>query len=152
MLLNCGIGENSLRVPWTARRSNQPILKEINPEYSLEELMLKSWCSNILATWCEELTHWKSPWCWEKLKAGEGNDRGWDSWMASLTWVWASSRSWWWMGKHGMLLSMGLQRVRHEQQIWQGGSEIFFSFAKRFYFESYLKYKGQRRISKTQRT
>ena len=102
-----------LRVPWTARRSNQPILKEINPEYSLEELMLKSWCSNILATWCEELTHWKSPWCWERLKAGEGNDRGWDSWMASLTWVWASSRSWWWMGKHGMLLSMGLQRVRH---------------------------------------
>ena len=52
-----------------------------------------------------------------------------------------------------MLLSMGLQRVSREQQIWKGGSEIFFSFAKRrFYFESYLKYKGQRRISKTQWT
>ena len=84
-----------LRVPWTARRSNQFILKEINLEYSL-----KDWCwgwnSNTLATWFEELTHWKRPWCWEKLKAGgEGNDRGWDSWMASLTqwtWVWANSR------------------------------------------------------------
>ena len=62
-----------LRVPWTARRSNQSILKEINPEYSLEALMLK------LATWCEQPTHWKRPWCWEKLRAGEeGDDRGWD--------------------------------------------------------------------------
>ena len=59
-----------LRVPWTARRSNQSILKEINPEYSLEGLMLKLMqSSNPLATWCEELTHWKRPWCWEGLKA-----------------------------------------------------------------------------------
>ena len=59
-----------LRVPWTERRSNQSILKEINPEYSLERLMLKL---NTLATWCEELTHWKRPWCWERLRAeGEG--------------------------------------------------------------------------------
>ena len=53
---------------------------------------------NTLTTWCEELTHWKRPWCWERLKAGEEDDRGWDGWMASLTrwtWVWASSRSWW---------------------------------------------------------
>ena len=56
-----------LRVPWTARRSNQPILKEINPEYSLEGLMW-SWSSNTLATRWEELTHWKRPWCWERLK------------------------------------------------------------------------------------
>ena len=67
------------------------------------------------ATWCEELTHWKRPWCWERLKAGgEGDDRGWDSWMASPTrwaWVWASSRSWWWTGKPGVLQSMGSQRV-----------------------------------------
>ena len=79
-----------LRVPWTVRRSNQPILKEINPENSLEGLI-----PNTLATWCEELTHWKRPWCWERLKAGgEGDDRGWDGWMASLTqctWVWANS-------------------------------------------------------------
>ena len=62
-----------------------------------------SWNSNTLATWFEELTHGKRPWCWERLKAeGEGHDRGWDGWMASLTpwtWVWASSGSWWWTGR-----------------------------------------------------
>ena len=65
-----------------------------------------------------ELTYWKRPWCWERLKAGgEGDDRGWDSWMASPTgwiWVWTSFRSWWWTGKPGMLQSMGLQRVGHD--------------------------------------
>ena len=75
------------------------------------------WNSNTLATWCEELTHWKRPWCWEKLKArGEGDDRGWDCWMASpirWTWVWASSRRWWWTGKPGVLQSMG-NRVGHD--------------------------------------
>ena len=69
-------------------------------------------------TWCEELTHWKRPWCWERLKVGgEGDDRGWDSWMASptrWTWVWASSKSWWWTGKPGMLQSMGSQGVGHD--------------------------------------
>ena len=58
-----------------------------------------SWNSNTLATWCEELSHWKRPWCWERLKVGgEGDDRGWDGWMASptwWTWVWSSSGSWW---------------------------------------------------------
>ena len=70
-----------LRVPWTARRSNQSILKKIIPEFSLEGLMLKR---QYLATWCEELTPWKRPWCWETLRTGgEGDDRGWDGWMAS---------------------------------------------------------------------
>ena len=74
-----------LRVPWTARRSNQSILKEISPEYSLEGLMPKLKLQ-FLATWCEELTPWKRPWCWERLKAGgEGDDRRWDGWMASPT-------------------------------------------------------------------
>ena len=95
-----------LRVPWTARRSNQSILKEISPEYSLEDWCW-SWNSNTLTTWCEELTHWKWPWCWERLKAGgEGDDRGWDGWMASLTqctWVWENSRSWCWTGRPGVL-------------------------------------------------
>ena len=71
-----------------------------------------SWNSNTLATWCKELT-----WLWERLKVGrEGDDRGWDGWMASptrWTWVWVSSRSWWWTEKPGMLQSMGLQRVGH---------------------------------------
>ena len=105
-----------LRVPWTARRSNQSILKEISPGCSLEGLMI-SWNSNILATWCKELTHWKRLWCWEGLGAGgEGDDRGWDGWMASptrWTWVWVNSGSSWWTWKPGMLQSMGSQRVRH---------------------------------------
>ena len=100
--------------------------KEIQPlspkRKSVLNIHWKDWCwswnSNTLATWCEELTHWKRPWCCERLKAGEGDDRGWDGWMASptqWTWVWASSRSWWWTGKPGMLQSLGLQRVAHDQ-------------------------------------
>ena len=105
-----------LRVPWTARRSKQPILKEISPEYSLE-YWCWSWYSNTLATWCEELIHWKRPWCWERLKTGEeGDDRGCDVWMApptQRTWVWASSRSWWWTGRSGVLQFIGSQSVGH---------------------------------------
>ena len=71
-----------------------------------------------LAPWCEDLTHWKKPWFWERLKAGgEGDDRGWDGWMASptqWTWVRASSGSWWWTGKPGILQSMGSQEVGHD--------------------------------------
>ena len=85
-----------LRVPWTARRSNQSILGK-----SVLSIHWKDWCwswnANPLATWCEELTHLKRPWCWEGLKAeGEGDDRGWDGWMASPTrciWVWVNSGS-----------------------------------------------------------
>ena len=106
-----------LRVPWTARTSSQSILKEIRMG-----VHWKDWCwssnSNPLATWCEELTHWKRPWCWERLRAGgEGNDRGWAGWMASpmqWTWVWVNSRSWWWTGRPGLLQSMGLQRTGHD--------------------------------------
>ena len=74
-----------------------------------------SWNANTLATWCEDLTDWKRPWCWERLKAGgEGDNRGWDGWMASLTqwtWVWVNSGSWRWTGRPGVLQSMGSQRV-----------------------------------------
>ena len=77
-----------------------------------------SWNSNTLATWCEELTHLKRPWCWARLKAGgEGDDREWDGWMASptqWTWVWVNSRSWWWTVSPGMLQSMGSQRARYD--------------------------------------
>ena len=102
-----------LRVPWTARRSNRSILKEISPEYSLEGLKLKLQSFGHLM---QKLTHWKRLWWWERLKAGkEGDDRGWDGWMASQwTWVWVSSRSWWWTGRPGVLQSMGLQRVTHD--------------------------------------
>ena len=74
-----------LRAPWTARRSNQSILKEISLSVHWNDWCW-SWNSNTLATWCEELTHLKRLWCWERLRAGgEGDDRGWDGWMASLT-------------------------------------------------------------------
>ena len=105
-----------LTVPWAARRSNQSILKEISPEYSLEGLMLKLKLQ-YFGHESVELTHWERPWSWERLMAGgEGDDRGWDVYMASpiwWTWVWASSRNWWCTGKPDMLQSMGLQRVRH---------------------------------------
>ena len=115
MLLNCCVGEHSW-VPWTARRANQFILKEISPEYSLEGLIL-SWNANTLATWYEDMAHWKWLWCWERLKVGEGDNRGWDDWMASLTqwaWVWLNFRSCWWTGRPGMLHSMGSQKVGYD--------------------------------------
>ena len=91
--------------------------KEISPGCWLEGLMW-SWNSNTLATSCEELTHWKRPWCLEGLGAGgEGDDRRWDDWMASptrWTWVWVNSGSWWWTGRPGVLWFMGPQRVRHD--------------------------------------
>ena len=87
--------------------------------YNKDAYIIKNWCwswnTNTLATWWKELTHWKRPWCWERLKAGgEGDDRGWDGWMASLTWwpwVWVSSESGWWTGKPGMLQSMGRKEL-----------------------------------------
>ena len=98
-----------------ARRSNQFILKEISPEYSLEGLMLKlklQYFGHLTL----KLTHLKTPWCWERWKVGEeGDDRGWDGWMASLTqwtWVWVNSGSWWWTGRPGVLQSMGSQSWR----------------------------------------
>ena len=93
----------------------QPVHPKGNQSWILIEktnIHRKDWNSNTLATWCEELTHWKRPWCWERLKAGEeGYDRGWDGWTASSmqwTWVWLGSRGWWWTGRPGMLQSMGL--------------------------------------------
>ena len=105
-----------LRVPWTAaRRSHQSILKEVSPEYSLEGLMLKVKLQ-YLGHLIEELTHLKRPWCWESLKVREGDNRGWDGWMASPTqwiWVWINSESWWWTRRPDVLQSMGLQGVGH---------------------------------------
>ena len=77
-----------------------------------------SWNPNTLATWCEQLTHLKNPWCWERLRAGgEGDNRGWDGWMVSpiqWTWVWVYSGSWWRTGRPSRLQSMRLQRVGHD--------------------------------------
>ena len=121
MPLNCGGGD------WTPQRVVSLLdCKEIQPVHPKGN---QSWIfigrtdaeaenSNTLATWYEELTHWKRPWCWERLKVGgEGDDRGWDGWLVPpiwWTWVWVSSRSWWWTGKPGVLQSMGSQRVGHD--------------------------------------
>ena len=77
-----------------------------------------SWSPNILAFWCEMSTDWKRTWCWERLKAGgEGDNPGWDGWLASPTrgtWVWVGPGNWWWTGKPGVLQSMGWQRIEHD--------------------------------------
>ena len=106
-----------LRVPWTTRRSNQSILKDITPGCSLEGMMLKLKLQ-YLGHLMRRVTHWKRAWCWEGLGAGgEGDDREWDGWMASptwWTWVWVNSGSWWW--EAGVLWFTGLQRVGH---LWE---------------------------------
>ena len=105
-----------LRVPWTERRSNQSILKQVSLGVHWKDWCW-SWNSNILATWCKELTHLKRPWFWERLKAQEVDNRGWDGWMASptqWTWVWVDSGSWWWTGRPGVLQFMGLQIIGHD--------------------------------------
>ena len=103
-----------LRIPWTARRAKQPILKEISLGCLLEGLMLKlQYFGHLMQSWLIG-----KDWCWEGLGAGgEGDDRGWDGWMASptrWTWVWVNSMSWWWTGRPGVLWFMGSQRVRHD--------------------------------------
>ena len=96
-------------------------IKPVNPKRkSTLNIHWKDWhrSSNTLVTWCKEMTHLTRPWWWKRLKAGgEGDDRGWDGWLASptrWTWVWASSGSWWWTGKPGVLQFMGSQRVGHD--------------------------------------
>ena len=109
-----------LKVPWTARRSNQAILKEISPKYSLEGLMLK-----LKLQYFDHMMR-RTDLLEKTLMLGKidgrrrGINRGWDGWMESLTWwtwVWARSWSWWWTGRPGMLQSMASQGVRHES-VW----------------------------------
>ena len=109
-----------LRVSWTARRSKQSILKE-----SVLSVRWKDWCwrwnSNTLATWCEELADLRRLWCWERLReGGEGDDRGWDGWMASLTrwtWVWVNSGSWWWTGRLACCSPWGHKESQMTEQL-----------------------------------
>ena len=117
-----------LRVPWTARRSNQSIVKEISPECSLETLMLKLklqyFGHQMRRTDSLEKTLMLG-----KIEGGERDDRGWDGWMASptqWTWVWVNSGSWWWTGRPGMLQSMGSHRIGHDwvtELNWRGVSK-----------------------------
>ena len=117
MLLNCGVGEDSRESLGLQGDPNNPYWRK-----PVLNIHCKDWCrgwnSNTLATWSKELTHWKRPCCWERLKVGgDGDTRGWDGWMSwptQWTWVWVSSRSWWWGGRPGKLQAMGSQRVRHD--------------------------------------
>ena len=115
MLLNCGVGEDSWESLGLQGDPTSPSWRR-----SVVGVYWKDWCwsSNTLATSCKELTHWKRPWCWEGLgTGGEGDDREWDGWMASLTlwtWIWVNSGSSWWTGRPGMLRFMGSQRVGHD--------------------------------------
>ena len=128
-----------LRVPWTARRPNQSILKGISPEYSMEGLMLKLKLqySGHLMRRADSLV---KTLIWKRLRAGrEEGKRWWDSWMASptqWTWVWVDSGSWWCTGWPGILQFMGSQRVRHD---W--ATEFIF------YFRLYRLSKGSKLTS-----
>ena len=117
MLFNCGIGEDSWESLGLQGNTTSPSWRRWVLGVHWKDCCW-SWNSNTLTTLCKELTHWKRPWYWERLRGrGEGDDRGWDSWMASLTewtWVWVDSRSWSWTGSPGVLQFMGLQRVGHD--------------------------------------
>ena len=129
-----------LRVPWTARRSNQSVSKESTLNIHWKD-WCRSWNFNTLITWCEEPTHWKRLWCWEGLGArGRGDDRGWDGWMASPTWwmwVWVNSRSWWWTGRPGVLRFMGLERVGHDWTTELNWTDLWFSCFQGINFPEY---------------
>ena len=116
MLLKCGVGEDSWESLGLQGDPASPFWRRSALGFLWSEWCW-SWKSSTLATSCEELTHWQRLGCWEGLGAGgEGDDRGWDGWMSSLTqwtWVWVNSGSWWWTGRPGVLWFLGLQRVSH---------------------------------------
>ena len=130
---------------WCWRRLESPLdCKEIQPVHPKGDQSWVFFGRNdaeaetpiLLATWCEQLTHLKRPWCWERLNAGgEGDNRGWNGWMASPTqwaWAWVNSRSWWRTGRPGMLQSMGSQRVGYnwvtELNLWSWACPLIFSW------------------------
>ena len=130
MLLHCGVGEDSWESLGLQGDPTSPFWRR-----SALGFLWREWCwnwnSSSLATSCEALTHWKRLWCWEGLGAGgEGDDRGWDGWMASLTqwtWVWVNSGSWWWTGMPGVLRFIGSQRVGHDwatELNWTGVASV----------------------------
>ena len=131
MLLNYGVGEDSWE---SVRLQGDPTIQS----YMKSVLNIHwnyrcwRWNSNTLATRCEEPTHWKRPWFWERLKmGGEGDYRGWDGWMASWRWwmwVWVGTGNWWWTGKTGVLQFIGSQRVGHDWVTELDWTDLSFEF------------------------
>ena len=122
-----------LRVPWTVKRSNWSILKKISPGCSLEGLMLKLKLQSFgHLMWRAD--SFEKTLMLEILREGrEGDDRGWDGWMASptqWTWMWVDSRSWWWTGRPGVLCFMGSQRVGHHWATELNWSTLYFSLKR----------------------
>ena len=130
ILLNCGVGKDS----WESLDRKE--IHQVHPKRN------QSWIftgrtdveAETPILWPPDVKNWlwERPWCWERLKVGgEGDDRGWDGWMASLiqwTCIWASSRSWWWTRKPGVLQSMRLQRVGHDWTTEQNWTDVFVFF------------------------
>ena len=115
-----------LRVPWTARRSNQSILKKISPECSLEGLMLK-----LKLHYFGHLMQRTDLFEKTLVPGGEGDDRGWNGWMASptqWTWVWINFGSWWWTGRPGELQSMGSQRIGDDWVTELNWIHVYFNY------------------------
>ena len=125
-----------LRVLWTARRSNQSILKVISPGCSLEGLMLKLKLQYFGHLMRRDDSSEKTVMLGGTRGRGEGDDRGWDGWMASpsrWTWVWVKSGSWWWTGRPGVLRFMGSQRVGHDwatELNWTFSKNVFLKFRR----------------------
>ena len=116
-----------LRVPWTARRSNQLILKKISPEYSLEGLMLKPKLE-YFPTWCEVLTHWKRPWRQEEKGTTEDEIVGWHQRLNGQR-AWVGSGSWRWTGKPGVLQSMGSKELDTTERLnWTELNWLWYSW------------------------
>ena len=131
--------------------------KEIQPVHSkgdqywvfIGRTNVEAESSNNLATWCKELTHWKRPWCWERLRAGgKGDDRGWDGLMASLTqwtWVWVDSGSWWCTGRPGVLWFMRSPTVGHDwatELNWWSHCHLLCCFEFKFIYLFCVSYLG----------
>ena len=138
MFLNCGVGEDSWESFGLQGDPTSPFWRRSALGFLWKESCW-SWNSSTLATSCKGLTHWKIFWCWEGLGAGgEGDDRGWNGWMASRTrwtWVWLNSERWWWTGRPGMLWFMGSHRVRHDWVIelnWTEYPSLFSTFSVPF--------------------
>ena len=117
MLSNCGAGEDSWEFLGLKRDQTSQSYRKSTPNIQWNDWSW-GWSANTLATWREESTHWKRPWCWERLKVkGEGGGKGLDGWISSLThwtWIWARSGRWRRTGRPGVVQSMGLQRVGHD--------------------------------------